>query len=306
MTDCEKKENEIGCLFEDKSHDVIGSEENFFHDKTDLYIKENEEVFIATSPSFSMNNTKQSIDDIYSTESAQIKNESCNDDTCDDHLKCDTTFSDISSDSHSVDYTDPSSYPAIHSEEGQSYFINSDYTQLSNVGIELSKGYFYVLSPIGNTSTLVRAAPDDSLAQVVNTHTLLTSSAKDLDNTLKECSSDESKNVDTTLANSFRESGGSMDEPPSTTISSTSTVTSEFEGLSDYVNLIPGIPDSPAKDHHNMVTWHRVIPNQEGLTVSCYLFVFYSSLRVYLFWFKNVSKIMVLTYVEFKNTKNWV
>ena len=248
-------------------------DESFFHDKldkTNIYNEEDEEVYIAASPSFSMNMSKQEMEPIYSSQnSTQLSDK----DECEEHLKCDTAFSDISSDSHSVEYRGDTtnSYPVINND-GQSYFISSDYSSINNLGIELSKGYFYVLSPNTFGNAIGKSGSEDNLTQVVDGQTMMSSTPKEprriQPKTDIPSSSNDREACDSQPIESFRPNT----PPPSTMSTNSITVSASdaFEPLStDYVNFIPSIPDSPAKDQQSDLTWHKLVTS-DSLTVSVF------------------------------------
>ena len=244
-------------------------DESFFHDKldkTNIYNEEDEEVYIAASPSFTMGSSKREVDSpIYTVQPSQLSRKT----EREEHLKCDTAFSDISSDSHSVEYSDSTNtYPVINND-GQSYFISSDYSSINNLGIELSKGYFYVLSP--NTFGTVKSGSEDNLAQVVDSRTMMPSSLS----TTKEQEISQSTKI---LSRSTRDEEpcgsqrlDSFTAPSQRTLSTSSITVSEsdtFEPLStEYGNFIPSIADSSAKDQQNSLTWHKLVTS-DSLTVS--------------------------------------
>ena len=288
MTGCEGEEHEIVSLFhetdpaenaENEEDDNDGKrnvdkvevhvlDESFFHDKldkTDIYNEQDEEVYIATSPSFSMHSSKREMEPIYTSQTtSQLA------DKDEERLKCDTAFSDISSnDSHSVEYSrdTTNTYPVI-SNDGQNYFISSDYSSYNDLLIELSKGYFYV-----------KTGSEDNLTQVVDGQTMISNPSA----TTKEpqriqpkpgipSSSHDQEVCSNQPIESFRPT-----TPPSTISTNSIAVSASdaFEPLSaDYGNFIPSIPDSPAKDQQSTLAWHK--PTSDSLTVSVLTFLFTS------------------------------
>lgn len=285
-----EESGEIVCLFDDEHHENdLKHGETFFQDKldkTDIYNEEDEEIYIATSPSFSTVCTKESMVEFYDTHSDNlIKKEissGIGGDSSNDQLKCDATFSsDISNDSHSVEYSNDA-YPITNNTniDGQSFFISSDYTHLNNIGIELSKGYFYVLSPMASNSTLLRAPNDESFTQVDGS-TLL--SGETLNQT-KEISDQITPRVSsegvvssicsntTSDLTEFQNTENIIITQSDINNSTDNTRTSDFDHLStDYhVSFISDIGDSPAKEQQH-VTWHKLSPSADNNEVSpCY------------------------------------
>ncbi|XP_066913114.1 uncharacterized protein [Clytia hemisphaerica] len=281
MSDDEKHDNTLVSLFEEdvvvddsggggSSIDVENVEEqiiieqsSFFHDKldkTDIYKQDDEEVYIATSPSFSLHDAKEgcNINDIYNSEdtTSQLSGEK------DDNLKCDAAFSDISSDSHSVEYGDTTTNYSTINNDGQNYFINTDYTHVNNLGAELStKGYFYVLSPSTFGNAVIKPESDDHLTSTMMVNPVSANKVSpNINNKIRD-----STTVSVQEGQATSDIGLRPSMVPSTM--SSTVPSSDFEPLNtDYVSFIPGIPDSPAKEHQNQVTWHRVIPNQDSLT----------------------------------------
>ena len=292
MSGCEEEEHGIVSLFHetnppvndeddeerkrnDEKVEVHVLDESFFHDKldkTDIYNEEDEEIYIATSPSFSMYCSKREMEPIYP---AQTTSQLADKD--EERLKCDTAFSDISStDSHSVEYSRDAtnSYPVINND-GQSYFISSDYSSINNLGIELSKGYFYVLSPNTFGNAIAKSGSEDNLTQVVNGQTMMSNSAaisKEPQRIQPKPDNPSSSHDQEVCSNQQIESFRPTTPPPSTMSTNSIAVSASdaFEPLSsDYGNFIPSIPDSPAKDQQSSLTWHKL--TSDSLTVSVFL-----------------------------------
>lgn len=283
MSETNSEENtEIVSLFDEDHENNLKHDQTFFQDKldkTDIYNKEDEEIYIATSPSFSTVCSKESsMVEFYDADRDNLMKKEISSSMGDNQLKCDATFSsDISNDSHSVEYPNDT-YPIANSNiEGQSFFISSDYTHLNNIGIELSKGYFYVLSPMASNSTLLRAPTDEGFTQVDGS-TLL--SGETLNQT-KEISDQitpraSSEGVVSSICNNtssdlteFQTTDNIVITQSDISNSTENSRTTDFDHLStDYnVSFINGIGDSPTKEQQH-VTWHKLSPRSDNNEVS--------------------------------------
>ena len=295
MEECKDDKNTISvCLFDvEAKHEVIFEDKL---DKTDIYNKDDEEMYIATSPSYSVHE-KSNIVDLYDPqdELCQQKRDSdeCLEADCEERYELssksipDDNFTTDLHESQSMEYPTLKTTDSYSSNvDGQSYFVSSDYSQLNNLGIEVSKTYFYVLSPMGNTqliqthgdgtdisnvNAIMRTAGGETLVQVANDNMIaVNDDSQSLD-------SDEitprmkGNHLNTSNDNLIRDS-------KHVDLEQTEIDTTEqrhFDHLSNDFHFIHGIPVHSPKDQPHLI-WQQVSSTERGSEVNyilkyCYL-----------------------------------
>lgn len=287
MNDCNNSEkNTISvCLFdsEQKDADSLKEEKIFGAKLREIYNKDHEEIFIATSPSFSPVAEKPDIDELCCQQkSKDLINAKTDKDIklAQKNLPASNVSSCVSNDSHSVEYEtvkSVASYSTANNDDGQGYFITSDYSQLGNLGIEVSKTFFYVLSPMDSTNSLINSTRDQSSFHEVDGGDLM-HAINDGEKTLRKegnkakhklsstSSSDEKIVAEREVSLSEFEQEAEHIDLAQTEIDASgesSTVQSDFDHLSsDFnVNFIHGIPDSvdsPDSKDRSQLVWQQL------------------------------------------------
>ena len=168
------------CLFE-TSEDEELKEEHLFQGRS-IYDNKDEEIYIATSPSFSVDSdSKSGIIDLIQDDGKESVV----------RTKQVMGFCDKSSpvEEYSILKTSDS-YPIINSIDGQSFFVNSDY---SGLGLEMSKTYFYVVSPIGS-SQLLQSSDNNTDIPLISSS--VTSTAEPFDSLIGSVTDGQSANLE--------------------------------------------------------------------------------------------------------------
>ena len=257
-------------------------DDNIFDDKlkTSLYDKDNEEMYIATSPPFSTVDTKSPMVDLYDTQH----------DLCDEKsdprkvtTECDEQFElhnkSISADSfatvsQTIEYSSikaSDTYPVIN--DSNSYFVTADY---SHMNIDVSKAYFYVLSPSDSGSGLLRSSVDEPLIRVNSDHliSVTNSDSKCLDNDqVTPCISEHRLSSDdddvirdsANLSEFDHNTSEHIDLVQTEIDGNEETVHGHFDNLSGDLHFINGIEnsvDDPSKERSHLI-WQPLSPGEQ-------------------------------------------
>jgi len=276
-----KVSNEVSvCLFEMEHekviHDDLKGGNRLFEDNLNdtanspIYQTEEEEIYIATSPSFSSTEiNKDNLPSFYDDVSL------CKDDKS-DNVSCSSPSFPLQQNLNSpefdnIDINDVSnnefiplktsdSYSIVNAIDGQNYFVSSDFP----LGSDVSKAYFYVLSPMSTTQLM--QTQDSENMETFDTDKLMIdvtdhepenqSKIKRKDNLLSQ------NNSECTLTNEFDSTGGSIETEVSRKQSEVTT-TSTSDTQVGFVQLDNDYNDFSRHDigsskTSNQVVWQRI------------------------------------------------
>ncbi|XP_065668595.1 zinc finger protein GLI4 [Hydra vulgaris] len=226
------------CLFEPSEDEELKSD-HLFQERS---IYDKDEIYIATSPSFSVDSDKSGIIDLIQEDGKEsVAKETIS--FCDKSLPVEE---------YSILKT-TDSYPIINSIDGQSFFVNSDYSAL---GLEMSKAYFYVVSPIGS-SQLLQAS--DNHADIPLISSSATPTTESLDSSIiTDVQSVNEENKSTKPNMTFNDSKGSF-ESSANVETSCASVQSPERSYESYSNQFP-VSFIISDTKKNEIIWKQFSP----------------------------------------------